>query len=361
MHIVVQGCSAVLAGFMAVCVTSPSFAAQKTYPSISGEIPIEIENDWAFKSDDRANQSNDLYTTIEPAVTVQLSPSWSIFGHAVLEPVGSAGKFENRTFEDIGLYVEDLFVEFNKKAFNVKAGKLNVGFGVAWDKTPGLYGTDFAEDGYETSERIGVIGGWTVDTNAAGTHTISAGSFFQDTTFLSQSAFKGRGDTRKRDGGVSNTGDFSSFIVALNGEKILGLGNFGYHISYMHQANGAGNPSDETSFAIAGFTRFDVGKGVTFSPIVEFVRQENPGGVQNQDRTFLTVASQFEWQGYNVAAAWTKRHTFKAADDRDFQFQLSAGYSFDFGLSVDLGWKIADEGNVETQTFGILAAYLFKF
>jgi len=39
------------------------------------------------------------------------------------------------------------------------AGKLNVGFGVVWDKTPGLYGTDFEEDGYETSERIGVIGG----------------------------------------------------------------------------------------------------------------------------------------------------------------------------------------------------------
>ena len=99
---------------MAASITTSSFAAQqKTYPSISGEVPIEIENDWAFKSDDRVNQSNDLSTTIEPAVTVQLSPSWSIFGHAVLEPVGSAEKFENRTFEDTGLYIEDLFVEFN--------------------------------------------------------------------------------------------------------------------------------------------------------------------------------------------------------------------------------------------------------
>jgi hypothetical protein len=178
---------------------------------------------------------------------------------------------------------------------------------------------------------------------------------------LIQSVLKGRGDTRKRDGGVSNTEDFSSFIVALNGEKIKGLGNFGYHISYMHQANGVGAPSDETSFAIAGFTSFDVGKGFGFSPIIEFVRQENPGGVQNQDRDFLTVAGQFEWQRYNLAAAWTPRHTFKMADDRDYQFQISAGYRFDFGLSVDVGWKIADEANVETQTVGMLASYLFKF
>lgn len=357
----VRGCPSILAVLLGVYLSPSSFAAQKTYPSISGEIPIEIENDWAFKSDDRANQSNDLYATIEPAVTIQLSRSWSIYAHAVLEPTGSAGQFENRTFEDIGLYVEDLFVEFNKDALNVKAGKLNVGFGVGWDKTPGLYSSDFAEDGYETSERIGVIGGWTVDGKAVGTHTISAGSFFQDTTFLSQSALKGRGDTRRRDGGVSNTEDFSSFIVALNGEKIKGLGNFGYHLSYMHQANGVDDPSDETSFAIAGFTSVDIGNDVVLSPIIEFVRQENPGGVKNQDRNFLTVAGQFEWQGYYVAAAWTKRHTYKKADDRDYQFQLSAGYSFDFGLSVDVGWKIAEESNAETQTVGILAAYLLKF
>ena len=98
---------------MAVCISTPSFAAQKAYPTISSEVPIVIENDWAFKSDDRVNQSNDLSTTIKPAVTVQLSPSWSIFGHAVLESVGSAEKFENRTFENTGLYIEDLFVEFN--------------------------------------------------------------------------------------------------------------------------------------------------------------------------------------------------------------------------------------------------------
>jgi hypothetical protein len=49
----------------------------------------------------------------------------------------------------------------------------------------------------------------------------------------------------------------------------------------MHQANGVGDSSDETSFAIAGFTSFDVVKGARFSPIIEFVRQENPGGVQN--------------------------------------------------------------------------------
>jgi hypothetical protein len=43
----------------------------------------------------------------------------------------------------------------------VQTGKLNPGFGVAWDKAPGIYGTDLAED-YEISERISVVGTWQV-------------------------------------------------------------------------------------------------------------------------------------------------------------------------------------------------------
>ena len=37
------------------------------------------------------------------------------------------------------------------------------------------------------------------------------------------------------------------------------------------------------------------------------------------------------------------------------------GYEFDFGLSLDIGWKIANEANIETRTLGALAAYTFKF
>ena len=120
-------------------------AQQKSYPSISGSVPIEIENDWAYKSDDRANQNNDLYATIEPEVTVQFTPNWSLFAHAVLEPVTSPDQFENRIFGDHGLYLEDLEVQFEGNTVGIRAGKLNVGFGVAWDMAPGVFGTDFAE------------------------------------------------------------------------------------------------------------------------------------------------------------------------------------------------------------------------
>lgn len=345
-------------------VVAPLFAAygqQSTYPSISGEIPVQIENDWRYASQDRANQNNDLFTKIEPALTVRFSPSWSLYVHAVVETLETPEQFENRYFDDQGLFVADLYMEYASGSFGVKAGKLNVGFGVGWDITPGVFGTDFAKDGYETSERIGVVGGWTLKFESAGEHRVSAGSFFQDTTVLSQSTLRGRGDTRKRDGGVSNTEDFSSYILAIDGGKVSGLGELAYQAAYMHQAAGQGAASDENSVALAIYTIFAAGGGVTISPMVEYVNQQDVGGVAGEDREFLTLAGQAEWNGFNLAVAWTRRETDKAGDDNDRQIQVSVGYAFDFGLTFDVGWKIAEEANVETRTLGAIATYTIEF
>ena len=90
---------------------------------------------------------------------MNLAPRWSVFGHAVIEPVGDPAQSENRAFEDIGLYIEELFVEYSADSFGARAGKLNAEFGIAWDRAAGVYGTDIAED-YEISERIGLSGDW---------------------------------------------------------------------------------------------------------------------------------------------------------------------------------------------------------
>lgn len=337
-------------------------AADAVSERISGEIAFELQDDWNYRSDDRGNLNNHLYPTIEPSVTFQIAPGWSISTVAVMEPVGDPAQFENRVFEDIGLYIEDLYVEYAGERLGGQAGKLNPGFGVAWDMTPGLYGTDLAED-YETSERIGIVGSWAVGQGRYGNHTVSASTFFADTTILSESALRGRGDNREEDGGVSNTETFESFMVALNGEDLPLPGKPGYHLSYMKQAAGRGDTADENSFAAAVFASFDLGNSVSFDPLVEAVRQINQSGVTGQDRFYLTVGGQFSWSGWNIAASVTERYTdnVTAANNTDTHFQVSAGYSFDFGLSIDVGWKVSEDAGVETRTLGALAVYTLEF
>lgn len=337
-------------------------AAQSLSDRISGEVGIELQNDWTYKSEDRANQNNDLYTTIEPAATLKLAPGWSISGGVVIEPVGDPAQFENRTFEDIGLYVEELFLEYSGDRFGGRAGKMNAGFGVAWDKAAGVYGTDIAED-YEISERIGLSGDWNVYSGKYGEHTVTGTAFFADTTILSESFLRGKGDTREEDGGLSNTESLTSFVVAVNGEKIPGLGNFGYHVAFMRQTAGIDNASDEKSFAVAGYSSFDLGGDITFEPLAEFVSQVDQGGTARSNRTYVTLSGQFLWQGWNFALAATERRTENrdAADNWDSHFQISAGYEFDFGLTVDVGWKVSEDDATESRTLGILAGYAIEF
>ena len=52
MKLLIAGICTSLLGLLFTSVTT---AQQKSYPSISGAIPLEIENDWAYRSDDRAN------------------------------------------------------------------------------------------------------------------------------------------------------------------------------------------------------------------------------------------------------------------------------------------------------------------
>lgn len=329
---------------------------------VNGEVAFELENDWNYKSDDRSNLNNDLYLKVEPSATVRLAQGWSVFGHAVMEPVGSVAKFEHRVFEDIGLYVEELFFEFSADRFGAKAGKLNAGFGVAWDRAPGLYGTDLAED-YEISERIGLVGVWNIFSGEYGDHTVSGATFFADTTIFSESFFRGRGDTREEDGGSSNTESFKSSVVAVNGSRIPGMGKFGYHAAFMRQAAGVGNASDEKSFALAGYSSFDLGDGLTFEPLAEIVRQIDQGGNIGLDRSYIVLAGQFLWKGWNLALSATERYidNTTTANNTDSHFQVSAGYEFDFGLAVDVGWKVSEDSGTETRTLGILAAYAIEF
>ena len=151
------------------------------------------------------------------------------------------------------------------------------------------------------------------------------------------------------------------FSLAINGGKVSGLGKLAYHMAYMHQAGGRGDTADENSVALAIHTNFAPGRAVIISPMIEYVTQINAGGVAGEDRDFLTLAGQVEWNGFNLAVAWTRRNTDKAVDENDRQFQVSVGYTFDFGLTFDVGWKIADEANVKTRTLGAIATYTIGF
>ncbi|MEQ9520592.1 MAG: hypothetical protein RLN89_14265 [Parvibaculum sp.] len=347
----------ILWGAAIASIASTTAFAEESYPRIDFVMPMELQNDYAFDSDVKASELNATSITIEPEISFRLSENFSIEAGLVFEPIKDP--VDDRFLEDQGLYVEQLFLSWQGDGFGLKAGKFNPAFGNAWDKAPGIYGGDFAED-YELTERIGLGGDITLGNDASGEHTMSVATFFADTSTLSQSFLNSRGETRRGSGGLSNTEDFSSFSVSLDSESVPALGGIGYTLGVARQDGGVGTTEDETSYVAGLFGSFEVADGVTLEPIIEFVYQDNDAGtIGEQD--YFTIGNTVLLGPWNVALSYTARNTHAniagTPDIEDELFQASAGYAFENGITADLGYRFSEEASVDTHIFGVLFTY----
>lgn len=357
----------VLAGLCGTFVSMPSFAMDETFkPGISGEISFEVQNDWAYHSDDKDTDVNTLTTTIEPYIVLSVTEHLAFETGLVLEQVQDPDPNDDTAFDNHGAYVEQLKVTYNRDNFGVEAGKFNPSFGVAWDLAPGVYGTDFAEDGYETAEKIGGGAHYTFEGEKTGAHTLTGNTYFSDTTFLSDSTITKRGELRESDGGVGNTEDFSSYSVTLDGENVAGVEGFGYHLGYRHQGAGDADPAgtnNENAYAVAAFHTFDITDSTQAFVLGEYVHIADSEG-SDDNLNYLTTSLQLTFdEHWNIAGSYTNRDRDVAGgnDIDDYMAQLSAGYAFDNGIGVDLGWKIANEDGIDTETLGLLLTYGYEF
>lgn len=351
-------------------------AAEESFPRIYGDIAFEIEDDWTFKSDESGNELNDLYATIEPTLVLEVIEGLSLTAHSVFEPVRDPEPGEDRAFEDEGLYLQDLFAQYETDRFSVLGGKFTPNFGRAWDIAPGVYGSDFAED-YELAERIGLGGSFTFEGKEIGRHRVSASTFFLDTSALSNSIITKRGRTHLSDGGPSNTESLESFAIAIDGDN-LPLVLFGdttpgeapvsgltYQVAFVSQAAGEGSDSRENGVLASLADEFPVAnKELVLQPLVEFAYFFDADGVDNQDRYYITAGATAIWrENWNAALSYTRRETMPdgASNVGDNLFQASAGYEFDFGLGANVGYRYTDVDEVEDHTLGLLLTYALEF
>lgn len=331
-------------------------AEEQNYPHISGELSIEVENDWTYQSDDPDAEINDLYPTVVLGTNVALSEVFSLNFETTLEPVKDATS--DRAFEDLGGYLNIITANYDGETFSAYAGKFTPNFGIAWDTAPGIFGTNLNED-YELAEMIGFGGGFNFA--AAGEHTVSASTFFQDTSFLSNSVGTKRGPLRLSDGGAANTEDFSSFAVALDG-NFQELAGFRYHLGFSSLGAGEDGNSRQLGYAVGGEYAFNVGENVTLSPMAEYVYFDSYGGIENDTANYFTAGLALNYENWVASSTYQLRDTEVAgATTDDYVVDLTFGYVFEMGLGVAAAWRGAEESNVDSEGVGLLLSYALEF
>ena len=168
----------------------------------------------------------------------------------------------------------------------------------------------------------------------------------------------------RADGGAANTERPTSYGFSLEGD-IPPLPGLGYHLAFVDQAKGRGGAADELGFAANLHGDFDLGAGFGLAPLVEFVHFANADTVDDQERTFITAGAELTCQGWSLSVSGTERITdvpfADTENDEDSHFTISAGYGFDFGLGVNLGWKHTNAARIESETVGFLITYAVSF
>ncbi|HRC26649.1 MAG TPA: hypothetical protein PKX87_04365 [Alphaproteobacteria bacterium] len=333
-------------------------------PRLHGDFLFELEDDWTVNSDNNDDERNDLYGTVESYLRLGLTDRIGIETGLVFEPVRDLDPDENGFFDNEGLYVEQLKLVWQGESLGAFIGKYNPTFGTAWYLAPGIWGTDFAED-YELTERLGFGGNATWATPEWGRHTLNAGTFFADTTFLSDSWLESRGDLDESDGGASNTQSLSSFSITLDGQDVGAVAGLGYHLGFRRQAEGdADTAGDNETGWVAGATyEFRPAERYQVNLMGEYADFSNFDAGPD-DATYLTAGATLTIdEKWNAAVSWTGRDTDLAAggSNSDHLFQLSGGYAFDNGVQIDAGWRNASESNDSSNALGARLAYEWDF
>ncbi len=362
--------AALLAGMTGLY--GPAIAADAAFPQffVADEEPdnifqldlvVEHQVDHIFDSGDPDAELTDAFATIEAAIEFRPVSWFLVHTDITSEPVFDAT--DDRFFyEDQGTYFETLYGAIEVNGFSVFGGKVNPAFGTAWDVTPGIYGVDFAED-YEITERIG-IGGSVEVGGEAGTFVFTGTTFFADTTFLSESTLtENRGRTDLDDGGPSNTESFESFSFTLDGADIAALPGFSFHGGVRFQEPGTGDTEDETGVVFGVIQTIELGEEQTIDLNAEIAHFDNYENGEN-NRTYFTVGGAYTFGPWNAALAYTRREIDDGPVGTNFSddlFQASVGREIPLGFTLDVGYKYAEEEDVESHFIGALLVREFSF
>lgn len=345
-------------------VISPA-QAQMLPSWLSGEVVVELQNQYNVDSDDAdVDEVNNLFLRTEVAPTVQLTDNLYIDGVIVLEPLLDFDAGDDTFFEDEGIFVEELKLNFDYGNWGLFVGKFNPGFGIVWDFGRGIFGEDFAED-YEITERLGGGVSYAFEGQNTGTHVLTGNSFFADTTFLSESVIQSRGTVTESDGGISNTESFESFVISLDGYDVAGVDGLYYKLGYRDQQAGDADigGEDEDGYVITLGHAFPVSERVGADVLFEYADIDNFDGGANDNTYFTTSLITTIDDVWNVTVVYTERDidVENGTDIDDHLLQVSGGYDFGQGTTAEIGWRNTEEDSVDTDIIGGLIRHTFEF
>ena len=291
---------------------------------------------------------------------------------------------EDKFFDDHKLFIDKLILSYSTDVgITLYGGKFAHSVGLDYHAFPGIWGYQKIEE-YAIVERLGYGIALKQNFEDLGTHKLNVSTFFKDNTSLSNSVITDRGKTKKSDGGVSNTQDFSSYAISIEGKDFFSLSNnfvdgLSYKVGHAKQSKAVKNlgsnsanssaindnvnlTHDEKRSSISLVHKSIIAPNLSMRILTEFMKIEHFTGEESHDRDYITTGLDFYYKKINVGGTYTQETNEAAEADEaidDKVYQVSLGYLVNNNLHLHIGYKKADEANEIKHTVGAMIAYYF--
>lgn len=379
-------------------VQKPSQVVRKSYPKIEGQILAEFIIDSLDSSKGKINPKDDrvdyrLFSIAD--FKLKFTNEFFVGTKWYLRPVNKRvydgqiyaenpgyivdqrsdyyGKenYIRRRFQgsSYGLGVEELYAGYRNKNLQVLLGKFDPTFGSAFDRSRfhGIYGVVKPLE-YKLIEKIG---GSVAALLPFGDFTLNL--FFDDTSGLSNTAFKQRGQD-KSEGKAGNTEKLNNFSFTFDTKR----DNLSFNIGLRILETTLSYEKKETGFVTGLEYLVDLNYDVKFLPFVEFVYLNNFDGAKDRDMYYFTAFLPFIYENWHIIFSTTTRFDDEKGYKDYFSYinQISFGYKFDNGIMLDAAkiWeKYADKADDfstvgkkrkftgHQDSWAFMISYVFKF
>jgi hypothetical protein len=370
----------VIATLALITTATSGFAAEAAAPdTCAGPCLIydgtaDLSAEWLNPSDPTISKSRLFLPTTESIFEFKANDSFSLLADIITEQVIDPVPGENQIFRGLGTYVYELRAQYNFDGGSIWAGKIHPRFGRAWDITPGIHGTDLAEN-YELAERLGW--GSYLDFEAAGlANRFEASAFAKDRTVLSESLFNKRPRTVLSDGGAGNTKGISSLALSLDGclgadvDSCYDDGSFGYQVATRYQRGGIGSVKNELGFVGGLNTSFPLGEDAALKFFAETGWFRNYDGGPDNMRAF-TGSGALEVGDVTLSVAYSQQKVFVVDDVNTTEHFVDVTAMYDLGDKLSLAgetWSVgagytydkAEGFNVQTVGLKLSTAFSTK-
>ncbi|MFT6077525.1 MAG: hypothetical protein ACJA02_000277 [Myxococcota bacterium] len=365
----------------------------KNQDLISGVWSNRIYFEDTFDSDKRKNQYKDTFLRSKLNANFRINSNFFVSTIAIFDK--SKQKSENfrrnqlstgggdRSFENEGLFIDELVLNYNYKNFSALAGKFTANFGDAWLNDNGIWANQIARN-YRQDEKLGLgIVGRAGDQKTSGEYVFGFSVFTNDRKNLDNSIFTKRDGTSKKDGEVGDTRGLESYVLSTdiyydfgNDEKLS------YHFSYLNLAvndrhNSRNIPSlinDQSAYAANMNYEYPLNKNFLLKSFIEYVQINNLEGNVEKDAKILTINLTAQiYKDFFMTLARAKEKEFEIGTngiDRHIN-EVSFGYKFDNlnqllkGLSLSIGYKedkLDDKtSSITDKSFGFLIRHKIEF